>query len=111
MENKRREQLRAADKRRYAKHIVKERLRARRRNWQGKGIDVTAAEQALSSHAGMCEICETTTPGGRGTWHVDHDHDTGKIRGVLCLRCNAGLGLLQDSIRVLKRALIYLERT
>jgi len=40
---------------------------------------------------------------------VDHCHDTGKVRGLLCRKCNSGIGLLKDSPKLLKRALIYLE--
>ena len=44
------------------------------------------------------------------TPHVDHDHGTGEIRGVLCKRCNQGIGLLQDSSRIIENAAIYLKR-
>ena len=40
---------------------------------------------------------------------VDHDHATGKVRGLLCHNCNRALGLLQDSLPAIKNALLYLE--
>ncbi len=40
---------------------------------------------------------------------VDHDHKTGKTRGLLCSNCNRGLGLLKDSIQIVKNALKYLK--
>ncbi len=60
---------------------------------------------------GKCEIC------GRGFEedknymgaHVDHCHDTGEIRGLLCLGCNAGLGSFRDNIESLRSAIEYLS--
>lgn len=48
-------------------------------------------------------------PNGSGEFHVDHDHETGKVRGVLCHSCNAGIGLLGDSVPILREAIRYLE--
>jgi hypothetical protein len=42
---------------------------------------------------------------------VDHDHNTGKVRGLLCYACNSGIGTLQDSIDLLHKAIKYLEET
>lgn len=55
-----------------------------------------------------CEICGRHTD-VVGTLHIDHDHTTGKFRGMLCSACNTGLGQMQDSIDILKKALVYLE--
>lgn len=43
--------------------------------------------------------------------HVDHDHETGEFRGLLCLTCNAGIGLLKDSIVIVESAAKYLRRS
>lgn len=40
---------------------------------------------------------------------VDHCHDTGKVRGLLCFNCNVGIGSLQDDIEMLRKAIKYLE--
>lgn len=53
---------------------------------------------------GFCDICW-----GKGTMCVDHNHTTGFIRGILCRNCNTGLGHFKDSIRILRRAIEYLE--
>jgi hypothetical protein len=42
---------------------------------------------------GRCRICKTDQPGGYGNqWHIDHDHETGVVRGLLCSTCNTKLG-------------------
>lgn len=56
-----------------------------------------------------CAICGVDKPGGRGGWHLDHDHETGALRGALCWRCNSGLGKMKDSPDVLAKALRYLR--
>ena len=61
--------------------------------------------------AGRCEICgieEKAAP--KGTFHIDHDHETCKPRGMLCSSCNCGLGLLGDNLNGLLRAVNYLQR-
>jgi hypothetical protein len=84
--------------------------KSRRNNWKKKGIDVAEAEALLSAHNnGHCEICGGRSPGGAGGWHVDHDHKTGKVRGVLCSNCNRALGYFQDDVDVLRMAVGYLE--
>lgn len=63
----------------------------------------------LKNQHGRCAICLTETPGGRGSWHIDHSHETGKVRGLLCSRCNTGLGYFKDNRASLERANAYLE--
>ena len=56
-----------------------------------------------------CGICGTDDPQGRhGNFHIDHDHETGEIRGVLCHNCNLALGHFQDDPEVLRAAIRYL---
>ncbi|MES1975755.1 MAG: endonuclease VII domain-containing protein [Pseudomonadota bacterium] len=64
----------------------------------------------IAAQGGRCAICKTDTPGGSGTWHVDHNHETGRVRGLLCVRCNPMLGLALDDPLILIAALEYLER-
>lgn len=60
------------------------------------------------TQAGLCAICRGD--GGNRALCVDHDHTTGKIRGLLCHNCNRGLGLLKDSYEILIVATAYLKK-
>ncbi len=64
----------------------------------------------LETQNTSCASCGIKEPGGRGNWHVDHNHNTGKIRGLLCHRCNTGLGLFLESETILKEAIKYLRK-
>lgn len=56
---------------------------------------------------GLCAICQEP-PSSRGLV-VDHDHDTGVVRGLLCDSCNVGIGALKDDPKILRNAALYLE--
>ncbi len=73
------------------------------------GISVARFEEMLSEQGGLCAICGTNRPGGNN-WHVDHCHVTGAVRGILCVRCNAGLGYFRESVSVLESAIAYLKK-
>lgn len=74
------------------------------------GITFEQRDAMLAEQGGVCAICERAYPGGRwDEWHVDHCHETGAIRGILCNDCNAGLGILGDDPVRLRRAADYLE--
>jgi hypothetical protein len=68
-------------------------------------------QQLLERQGGCCAICGTNDPsGGHGNnFHVDHDHSTGAIRGLLCHHCNHGLGKFKDSPELLHKAMSYLS--
>jgi hypothetical protein len=63
----------------------------------------------------ICPICLRTedkligSGGNASTWVVDHDHKTNKFRGFLCHGCNRALGMFQDDIEILKRAIDFLS--
>ena len=56
---------------------------------------------------GLCAICEQL-PTGDLYLSVDHDHITGKVRGLLCKRCNSGIAFLNEDISILGKAIHYL---
>lgn len=61
-------------------------------HWRRRGIDPVEAQAAHDAHDGRCAICRRDAPGGLKGWHVDHDHITGIVRGILCCGCNLRLG-------------------
>jgi hypothetical protein len=84
-----------------------------RRNY---GITLDQYNQMLVEQKGVCKICGTDDPGGRQTgrgsvdsFYVDHCHDTGKVRGLLCNTCNRAMGLVGDNIDTLSRMIKYLQ--
>ena len=75
------------------------------------GLTPAAFQALLDSQDGRCGVCRTDTPGGRwDAFHVDHDHETGKVRGLLCDACNRALGLAGDSLEGVLRFVEYLRR-
>ena len=76
------------------------------------GLTVADYEALVEKQGGRCACCGATEPGrGHVRWCVDHDHKTGQIRGLLCHRCNAGIGLLGDDLESVMRAVVYLQRS
>lgn len=74
------------------------------------GITVSESEALLQSQGGVCGICACEITDKRGyAPHVDHDHRTGVIRGILCFGCNVGIGVLGDDPDRLEAAARYLR--
>ncbi len=74
------------------------------------GITVEQYDEMLAAQGGACAICQGP-PGGRWErFHVDHDHATGKVRGLLCHGCNTAIGLLGERHEVAERAAGYLKK-
>ena len=72
------------------------------------GISLAQRTKMLASQNGQCAICYTPEITGV-TLHVDHCHNSGKVRGLLCPQCNTALGLFRDSEHLLKKATLYLS--
>jgi hypothetical protein len=80
------------------------------------GITKDDYDRMFAEQYGVCAICaqpETARHGNGETraLHIDHDHKTGRVRGLLCTRCNYSLGGFQDSVSILKNAIGYLENS
>ena len=75
-------------------------------------LDATEYERLLGLQEGRCAICGENETGrkDRFVFSVDHDHKTGKIRGLLCRGCNTGIGNLRDDPEILLRAAEYLRK-
>ncbi len=119
---------RAAESRRRWSKANPERNREQRRRWRRKaapevlraqerrkhlrrayGLTQNDYNEMLESQNYVCAICKAPYDDQRALC-VDHDHDTGAIRGLLCNNCNQGIGLLGDNCEGMSQALRYLER-
>jgi hypothetical protein len=74
------------------------------------GITLNEYNRMLEDQGGVCAVCGKVCNSGKRL-AVDHNHLTGKVRGLLCINCNQGIGHLMDSIHLLSRAIDYLELT
>ena len=75
--------------------------------WKQSGIDITYEEykEKYEALAGCCEICNEQYP----SLCVDHNHDTGEIRGLLCTSCNLAIEHLKESVENMNNAITYIE--
>lgn len=65
--------------------------------------------EVLELQGGGCAICGRLQREGERAFHIDHDHSTGKLRGILCSGCNLGLGHFADDVDSLAEAIKYVE--
>jgi len=84
------------------------RCKSRARRAETYGLTVEEMASLLAQH-GQCAICASDDWGKKGP-QVDHDHATGRVRGVLCISCNNGLGRFKDDPVRLQAAIDYLSR-
>ncbi len=71
------------------------------------GVDAETYNKMAENQNNRCAICGNKNITNRSLV-VDHDHKTGLVRGLLCDRCNVGIGCLKDDITILQKAIIYL---
>lgn len=70
------------------------------------GISLEQYHQLLEKQGGKCAICSDLL----AKIYVDHCHESGVVRGLLCITCNTGLGKFGDSIELLQKAVLYLQK-
>ncbi len=97
-------------RRRYSEDpLFKQNKRSGNRRWL-YGITAEEFNALISKQDGRCAVCQRERPSKGRDFCVDHDHETGIIRGILCIQCNAALGLLSESRETIIRLAAYLER-
>lgn len=74
------------------------------------GLTVADFESLLTQQDGVCAICKGEPNGPGNRFHVDHCHESSKVRGLLCSRCNTAIGLLEDDPERAEQAAAYLRR-
>ena len=82
------------------------------RVWRDYGLTLEDLQQMILTQNNKCAICfREFDHGQRKAWvNIDHDHSTGKVHGLLCWSCNAGLGSFQDNTTNLMKAIEYLNK-
>lgn len=99
------------EKERRLKNLPKARKECRNRHLKKvHGITSEQWEILFNAQGRKCAICSSTEPGRppHNVWATDHDHETGNFRGILCPKCNKGLGLMNDNPIQLLAAIVYL---
>jgi len=100
---KNKDRLNNLNKELYRKNNIKIRL-------QRKNITITQEIiDYISNHSGVCDICNNPPDGRWGQLVMDHCHKTNSFRGMLCNKCNKGIGLLFDNPSIIESALVYIK--
>lgn len=94
------------EKRKYRNKTPEEQRIARIRSY---GISVEQYNHLLESQERVCWICSKPNVPGKSL-NIDHDHETGQVRGLLCGNCNTALGLLREDPHIVLRAYEYLNK-
>lgn len=102
------EKVKEAEKKYRESNPEKVKLKMRKQALKRKyGMTMEDYEQMLKSQNGKCSICNEEK---QETLCVDHDHNTGKVRGLLCRHCNHVVGFAKDNIDILNNVINYLRK-
>lgn len=92
----------------YCSRICKGRAADFRKRLKNQGLTSEQYIEMLDSQGHRCGICQSPDWGGKaGVPNIDHDHATGRVRGLLCNPCNLGIGLLGDSPSTIAAAAVW----
>lgn len=88
----------------------------KRNNLRRYGITLEQYDEMMLKQNGVCAICQQheTMKNSKGivcNLSVDHDHITGRVRGLLCRNCNIGLGCFSDNINLMRTGIAYLSKS
>lgn len=89
------------------RNLIRMRERAKERRY---GITQEDFDKMLSEQNNKCKICSIEFKGTKYT-HIDHCHDTNRVRGLLCNDCNLALGQFNDNTDILDNAIKYLQKS
>jgi hypothetical protein len=85
--------------------------RADLRKYYGPDFTIEKWNEMFAAQGSRCAVCQSPEPGRKsGHWCTDHDHKTGRVRGILCSGCNTALGHAKDDPLRLRLLAEYLER-
>jgi len=106
-ENNNKEKIREYHKKSHRKYPERNKNSHYKRTY---GVTLEQVNGFLAAQKGGCAICAAKEPGNSATsWHVDHDHKTKHIRGILCFACNLMLGNSKENIDTLMGGAVYLS--
>ena len=74
------------------------------------GLSVLEYTEMITRQNNKCAICGSYPDGRWQTLCIDHDHQTGKVRALLCVKCNRVVGLLKDSVELAEKLVLYLAK-
>lgn len=101
-----------AEQQREYKQKNPEKVRLNQRKTQLKrkfGITIDMYNEMLEKQQSRCAVCKVHVSDTTKDLAVDHCHDTGRVRGLLCGKCNMAIGLLNDDVQLVRSVLCYLE--
>jgi len=108
---KNREKVNASNRKKYNSLSPEEKIkRNRKQQISLYGLTVDQYDAMLMEQNYVCAICEKPEKSSsKKVLSIDHDHTTGKVRGLLCDTCNSGLGHFFDNLDFLESAVLYLK--
>lgn len=79
-------------------------------NCKKMGISIFWWNETFKSQNYSCAICKSEVPKSKNDFCIDHCHSSGKIRGILCYKCNLAIGYFQDDTVIINNAIMYLNK-